>query len=78
MVKHANASSARVVLTRASDAIILEVVDDGSGPFQRSNRGHGLIGMRERVELFEGELNAGPLLDGGFRVAARLSLGARE
>ena len=78
VVKHANASRARVVLTRASDAIIVEVVDDGSGPLQRSNGGHGLIGMRERVELFEGELTAGPLLNGGFRVAARLSLGAGE
>jgi len=36
-----------------------------------------MIGMRGRVELFEGELDAGPLQDGGFRVAARLPLGER-
>jgi signal transduction histidine kinase len=37
--------------------------------------GHGLIGMRERVHLFGGELSAGPRPDGGFTVAARLPIG---
>ena len=36
--------------------------------------GHGLIGMRERVALYHGELTAGPQPDGGFRVHARLPL----
>jgi len=36
--------------------------------------GQGLIGMRERVQMFDGELQAGPRMDGGFRVAARLPL----
>ena len=37
--------------------------------------GHGLIGMRERVLVHDGELDAGPLAGGGFRVRARLPLG---
>ena len=77
VVKHANATRVRVVLTRTNDLVIVEVVDDGIGPLQRSEEGHGLIGMRERVELFEGELQTGPLPNGGFRVAARLRLDAQ-
>jgi signal transduction histidine kinase len=41
---------------------------------QRGTVGHGLVGMRERVHLFDGELRAGPCPDGGFAVAARLPL----
>jgi signal transduction histidine kinase len=37
--------------------------------------GHGLIGMRERVSLYGGELTAAPLPRRGFRVAARLPIG---
>jgi signal transduction histidine kinase len=77
VVKHANATRARVVLTRTHDVVTVEVVDDGAGPLRRPDDGHGLIGMRERIELFEGELHAGPLPAGGFRVAARLPLGTR-
>jgi signal transduction histidine kinase len=36
--------------------------------------GHGLVGMRERVRLFGGDLEAGATGDGGFRVAARFPL----
>jgi signal transduction histidine kinase len=39
-----------------------------------SRRGHGLVGMRERVALFGGELSVGPKRDGGYRVRARLPL----
>jgi signal transduction histidine kinase len=77
VVRHAHATRARVVLTRTPDAVTVEVVDDGAAPLGHPAEGHGLIGMRERVELFEGELDVGPLRDGGFRVAARVPLGTQ-
>ena len=78
VVKHSGASRARVVLTRTRDAINVEIVDDGSRSPRRADGGHGLVGMRERVELFSGEFHAGPLPDGGFRVGALLPLENRE
>ena len=38
---------------------------------------HGLVGMRERVTMFGGDLQAGPRADGGFRVSARLPFAER-
>ncbi|MBQ1088930.1 sensor histidine kinase [Streptomyces sp. B93] len=43
-------------------------------PLEKNGTGHGLVGMRERVRLVGGELDTGPLPDGGFRVAARIPL----
>jgi signal transduction histidine kinase len=75
-LKHAGGASAHVLVRYGPDAVELEVVDDGTGPppaeANGAARGHGLIGMRERVQLFGGELDAGPRPGGGFRVWARL------
>jgi signal transduction histidine kinase len=57
-------------------ALELEVSDDGAAAPGDGEGGHGLVGMRERVALFGGELDAGPAPEGGFRVRARLPLGA--
>ncbi len=59
------------------DAIELEIADDGLGPVgdPEASGGHGLIGMRERVQLFGGELEVGPGPAGGFLVRARLPTG---
>jgi signal transduction histidine kinase len=52
----------------------LEIDDDGAGSSTSANGGHGLVGMRERVAVFGGDVEAGPKRDGGFRVTARLPL----
>jgi len=73
-LRHAGGASARVVVRYEPDALELEIADDGPGPPQDpgASGGHGLIGMRERVQLFGGELEAGPRQGGGFLVRARL------
>ncbi|MFL5895015.1 MAG: sensor histidine kinase [Thermoleophilaceae bacterium] len=72
-LKHAGPATAAVRLRYADDALEIEVVDDGRGG-RVNGRGHGLIGMRERVTLYGGTLDAGPRPDGGFAVRARLPL----
>jgi signal transduction histidine kinase len=56
--------------------LVIEVVDEGNGarPPDDGDRGSGLIGMGERVALFDGELKVGRRPNGGFSVWARLPL----
>jgi signal transduction histidine kinase len=72
-LKHAPGSRTRVRVIYEDEAIAIEVTDDGPGAVPGSP-GHGLIGMRERVELFGGTLLAGTQPSGGFRVLARLPI----
>jgi signal transduction histidine kinase len=75
-LKHAGAAHARVWLRYAGDALEIEVADDGRGPpvDGSGTAGQGLIGMRERVALFNGSLEAGARQGGGFVVRARIPL----
>jgi signal transduction histidine kinase len=74
-LKHAGPARARVSLRRPDGAVEVEVVDDGRGPGPAATGGgHGLIGMRERVAVYAGELVTGAAADGGFRVWARFPL----
>jgi signal transduction histidine kinase len=73
-LKHARAAKARVTVRYAPDALALEIADDGIGVGSGDGAGHGLAGMRERVAVFGGELEAGPEPQGGFAVRARLPL----
>ena len=75
-LKHSNASRLEVVVDHQPDAIVLTISDNGSGATETvgESTGHGLIGMRERVELFGGELGAGSSALGGFTVRARLPI----
>jgi signal transduction histidine kinase len=75
-IKHAQATSAEVLVRYEDGAVELEVVDDGRGTSDGSSEsgGHGLVGMRERVTVYGGELEAGPRLEGGFALKARLPI----
>jgi len=75
-LRHAGPARARVILRYLPDALEVRISDDGSGGHvlnePSETGGHGLIGMRERVALFGGELEAGPRPEGGFSVVARI------
>jgi len=77
-LKHARASRARVQIARRGQELAIEVSDNGSGPGEAAGNGHGLIGMRERVALLGGELEAGAQAGGGFAVKVRLPIGQKE
>jgi signal transduction histidine kinase len=82
VVKHAGPARAQVTVGYRDREVTVEVTDDGRGVGAlagdgRAGVGHGLIGMRERVAAFGGDLEAGPRPGGGFRVAARLPLAAQ-
>jgi signal transduction histidine kinase len=71
-IKHAHAQQAEVVIRYEDGHVELTVSDDGSGGGDGGGSGHGLVGMRERVTVYGGELEAGPRPEGGFRLRARL------
>jgi signal transduction histidine kinase len=71
-VKHANADRAEVVVRYGNGTVELIVSDDGRGNGDGDGSGHGLVGMRERVSVYGGELEAGPKAGGGFRLRATL------
>jgi signal transduction histidine kinase len=78
--RHAGRSaSATVHISYEADNLVVEVTDDGRGAVTSlagagTGTGHGLIGMRERVEIYGGELTSGPRLGGGFAVCAILPI----
>ncbi len=75
VLRHAGPTAATVSIRYESAQLVVEVVDRGRArPGAAMNTGHGLTGMRERVEAVGGTLEAGPHAAGGFRVLARLPL----
>jgi signal transduction histidine kinase len=73
-LKHARASNVDVTVRYRPDELELEVVDDGAGPAKNDGLGHGLVGMRERVKIYGGEMSAGTAPTGGFVLNARLPI----
>jgi signal transduction histidine kinase len=75
-IKHAAARHADVRVRYDRGHVEIEVCDDGRGADAAdptsSNGGHGLVGMRERVSIYGGELEAGPRAEGGYRLRARI------
>ncbi|HEV2592822.1 MAG TPA: histidine kinase [Gaiellaceae bacterium] len=76
-LKHAGRASVQVRLAYRTREVSIDVVDDGAGSSERADTGgRGLAGMRERVALFNGTLDAGPRAEGGFQVHAELPVPA--
>jgi signal transduction histidine kinase len=77
VIRHAHADSVTVMLNYRGSDLEVTVIDDGVGAVSNGDGGHGLVGMRERVALFGGDLSAGPIgSDGhGYRVHAALPVG---
>jgi signal transduction histidine kinase len=73
-LKHARASDADVTVRYRPDELKIEVRDDGEGGSASDGLGHGLVGIRERVKIYGGEMTAGSENGGGFVLSARLPL----
>src|SRR5215472_8106877 len=73
-LKHAHATNADVTVGYRQDELQLEIRDNGAGGPASDSLGHGLLGIRERVKIFGGQMSAGPAHAGGFMLSARLPL----
>ncbi|WP_196466591.1 sensor histidine kinase [Planomonospora sp. ID91781] len=75
VLKHAGPARAEVTLAYGADELTVRVADDGRPPARPgASRGHGLVGMAERVKLYRGTIGHGPRPDGGFEVVAAFPL----
>lgn len=72
VIRHAAAGRLDCVVAYDADSVELTIRDDGRGAQPAAPGGHGLIGMRERAELYGGTLEAGRVPEGGFGVRALL------
>lgn len=75
-IKHAEGASVSIRVEYAPEALRVEVTDTGGAPAAtaRTGDGRGLTGLRERLALYDGVLEAGPRLTAGFRVRATVPL----
>jgi signal transduction histidine kinase len=73
-LKHAHASHADVSLRYQPNELEIEVRDNGPGDATSDTHGHGLVGIRERVKIYGGDMTAGPATGGGFILTTRLPL----
>jgi signal transduction histidine kinase len=75
-LKHARATTANVTVRYEPHELVLEVRDDGIGTATSDGLGHGLVGIRERVKIYGGEMSAGSANGSGFILSTRLPLSA--
>ena len=75
VIRHSQAHNCRIVLAREDDRVHAEITDDGRGKAHGETPGSGLSGLAERVADFgEGEFEAGPQQEGGFRLRVDLPI----
>lgn len=78
VIRHAgDGVTAQVSIEVLGNRVSVRVRDDGKGEDVGLSGGHGLVGMRERAELLDGHLWAGPRAEGGFEVRATFPHEAR-
>ena len=75
VLKHAGATDADVVVRYRPDEVEIEVRDNGNGRAGGDGMGHGLVGIRERVKIYGGEMSARAEPEGGFVLSTRLPVG---
>jgi signal transduction histidine kinase len=71
-LKHSRATDADVTVRYRPDELEIEIRDNGLGTATSDGLGHGLVGVRERVKLYGGEMTAGAATGGGFLLSTRL------
>lgn len=81
VLKHAGKPATTVSVDYSDGSLLLDVTDSGRrlpavGPVAVPGSGRGLLGLRERVRVYEGEVDAGPQPGGGWRVRARIPVDA--
>ena len=76
-LKHAEAQRAEVLVRYTNGEVEVVVADDGNGTGGGDGGGHGLVGLRERIAVAGGELDAGPRTGGGFQVRARIPVNGK-
>jgi signal transduction histidine kinase len=82
VLKHAGKPATTVSLTHSHSELVVEVADTGrpiraAAPEVPAGAGRGLIGLRQRIALYDGVLDAGPTSGGGWIVRARFPLDAQ-
>jgi signal transduction histidine kinase len=75
-LKHARARNAEVTVRYRANELQIEVRDNGQGNSTNDGLGHGLVGVRERVKIYGGEMSAGSANGSGFILSTRLPLSA--
>jgi signal transduction histidine kinase len=74
IIKHAGPATAQVRIRYSAEDLLIEITDDGGPSGAPAGGGRGLIGLRERIALYGGQLDAGPRPAGGWRVRAAIPL----
>jgi len=76
--KHARASAVEVELVYSSEEVSLTILDNGIGSQGENTEGFGLLGLRERVALLDGSLQAENKPESGFQLHVSVPLQVRE